>query len=210
MKAWFGTRSEVIFALDIPELTGPGAFPGQFVNALLGPQCPSHAGQAMLTSFVRFVEASRAQYRGGRSAAQTFVRENQNLYGFIDASTAFETCNGYMHRAIRCMRAIRSKADVAVAARALFPQRPPFMENAVQNSVRNVRDAVQHSYDRVFSGSVPTGTPFMLALAGTEVPTPTVDNPQQTTMTWDRIEIGIHWVSFADMALWLNQTRLSP
>lgn len=192
-------------ALDIPELTGPRAFPGQFVNALVGPQCPSPAGQAMLTSFVRFVEAARAQYRVGGAAAQTFVSENQNLYGFVDASTAFETCNGYMHRAIRCMRAIRSKPAVSVVANALFPTSPPFMANAVQNSVRNVRDAVQHSYDKVFDGSIVEGTPFMLGLVGTEVSTPTADNPNQTTLTYDGIHIGSQRIHFVNMAVWLDQ-----
>jgi hypothetical protein len=158
----------------------------------------------MLTSFVRFVEAGRAQYRVGRSATQKFVSANQNLYGFVDASTAFETCVGYMHRAIRCMSAILTKSDVAAASRALFPAEPSFMA-AAANKVKNVRDAVQHSYEQVFNGTIPVGTPFMLALAGTEVDTPTTDNPQQTTKTWDGIEIGSHGISFAEMAVWLDQ-----
>lgn len=195
----------MIFSLEIPELQGPQAFPGQLLNVFLGPQCSNYAGQAMLTSFVRFVEAAQMQYHVGSAAAQRFVDESQNLYSFFDASSAFEACIGYMHRAIRCMKAIRSQKEVAVASLALFPKRPAFMADDVQKQLRNVRDAIQHNYEKVFDGSIPQGTPFMLTLAGTEVLTPTADNARQTTKTWNGVEIGEHRISFADISAWLNQ-----
>lgn len=194
----------MIFALEIPDLQGPVAFPGQFVNALMGPQIKNYAGQAMLTSFVRFVEAARAQYRAGQAAATTFSG-SQNLYGFFDASSAFEACINYMHRAIRCMEVIRKKPEVAEVRESLFVERPPFMVGAVINPIRLVRDAVQHSYERVFRGDVSEGMPFMLVLAGTELPTPAADNSAQTTKTWDRVEIGPFAVRFIDLSSWLDE-----
>ena len=78
----------MIFALNIPKLQAPYAFPGQLLNVFIGPQCPNYAGQAMLTSFVRFVEAARAQYQIGSEAAKKFVNKSQNFYSFFDASSA--------------------------------------------------------------------------------------------------------------------------
>lgn len=195
----------MIFALDIPEPTGPQTFPGIITAALIGNQYPNYQSHAMLISFVRFVEAAHVQYRLGREGAQKWVAAHGSVRSFLDASSAFETCLVSMHRAVRCMRAIRSRAEVSTVAQALFPTRPTFMVGSIQNRLSKVRNAIQHNDEMVFTGQIPAQTAFMLTLAGTDVPTPMPGQPDQTTKTWDSVEIATHRISFTEICGWLEE-----
>lgn len=200
----------MIFADDIPDLTAhQHGFPGHWIRTVFMGSAvgETYEGRALLSTFVRSVEAALSYYQSGRNDAFAFTRRKDPtkvpFYEFLRASTSFENCIGHMHIAIRCMQKIRSKPVVPREIKDLFSAKPGFMHGSVQNTVRNVRDAVQHGYDKVMDGTISEGSAFTLSLSGIETPHP--GQSGQTLKTWDRVEVGSHHIRFEDLARWLEE-----
>ena len=109
-----------------------------------------------------------------------------------------------MHRAVLCMTRIRSYREVPADLKALFPDRPLFTTDAVANSIRDIRNTIQHMDDRVVrETTIPKDTPFMLMATGPE--TPVLDQPGQTLKVIDRLTIGSEELLFTELVTWLHE-----
>jgi hypothetical protein len=191
--------------VEIPEITKyANGFPSHWLNiTFLGNRPDDYRSLAIVTSFVRLVEGSLVHYHLARDHVFNLWNTHTSLaLGSHNLSaTYFEDCINSMHRAVLCMKRIRSYPEVPADLKSLFPAKPGFTEDAAANRLRNIRDAIQHMDDNVVKGRIPERTPFMLTATGIESPIP--DEPNQTLKVIDRLIIGDKAVLFADLAKWL-------
>ena len=199
----------MIFAHEIPELSGhPSGFPGYWVMLIFtGTLDQSYAAKALVSNYVRHVEAA-STYRKGRAQALKFIHHDGSsvpIYDFLAASSEFEHCIGDTHRAIQCMRGIIRNQAVPQVIRNLFSHKPGFTKSATMNQVKNIRNAVQHTYDMIAKGEISEDSPYVLAIDGLEVPVADSDQPGQVLKTFDRLRIGSQHITLEELRIVLEE-----
>jgi hypothetical protein len=198
----------MIFKDEMPELAAyPKGFPGFWLGVVFTSHLDgSSRGKALVTNYIRNVEAAHRHYRHGRQNALTFIYRNEPgglpLYEFLNACTSFEDCVSHAHRGLQCMAGIISKQTVPQGIRALFKPKPGFMKAAVQDRIREMRNTIHHTYERMEKGDITDETPFVLGLTGRDVRLAT---PGTVIRVWDRMQIGKFHVTFAELVLWLTE-----
>ena len=116
----------MLFKLNLPELSEyPDGFPDYWLNIQLrnNPSTVSYKGRAVITTYVRLVEAAMTEYSEGQSLElhKAWNEDGMGLRDNIRACAYFEACLSNMHRAVRFMIGIRSSRDVPRALKDLFP-----------------------------------------------------------------------------------------
>jgi hypothetical protein len=193
--------------LEIPELTEfSNGFPSHWVNIIFTRNRPdTYQIHAIVTTYVRLVEAAMAEYRQGRLLVHAFWNHHGSLQMSAHnmAAAYFEACLTNMHRAVQCMIKIRGRRDVPEDLKSLIPKKPRFTEDRIASRIRDVRHAVQHLEEQVLDGTVPERTPFMIQAVGPEAPIP--EEPGQTLKTIDRLQIGSFEITFSELCSWLRE-----
>ncbi len=195
----------MIVRTEIPELTVyPDGFPRYWFNlTFTNNRADDYRVNAIVTTYVRLVEAAHTQYREARRLIMGVWDRSLGLYEINHAATQIENCITSMHRAILCMERIRGNANVPVEIKALIPERPGFSTNIVANRLKIIRNTIQHLDDKVLKGIVPQGTPFTFNATGPETAVPDSDQPGQTLKIIDRLVIGKYELPFSDLFNWL-------
>jgi len=197
----------MIVEIAIPELTlYPKGFPDYWLNMVFrGTVSDIHKINALVTTYVRLVEASYTHYRFARRHVQEFWNNNFSLpLGSANLSaTYFEDCINSMHRTVLFMRGIRNNREVPTDLISLFPKKPRFTQDGVAKRLRELRDAVQHMDELLLKGAIPKDTPFALQATGPE--TPVLDQPNQTRTVIDRLTIGGYEILFTELVAWLHE-----
>ncbi len=199
----------MIVETAMPELTlYPNGFPSHWLNILfLGNRPDAFKIHAIVTTYVRLVELAYVHYKHARQQVEAFWNHHGSLMigSHNLGATYFEDCINSMHRAVLCMRRIRSFPEVPADLKAIFPDRPTFTTDAVADRIRGIRDAIQHMDERVLKGIIPESTPFMLTASGPEAPFPDSSQPNQTLKVIDRLIIGDREVLFSELIAWLHE-----
>ena len=174
----------MIFAEEIPALEAfPNGFPGFWLGAVfIGYANDSYEGRALLSNFVRHVEAAYRHYREGRRQALEFIHRDAShlpIYEFMNASTDFEECLDHVYRAMQCMQGIIRSQLVPQRIRDLFANKPAFSTKSNLTDVSDLRDCAQHTYDKIRKGELKAGGPFVLAMDGREEPVADPSNPNK-------------------------------
>lgn len=201
----------MIIEFEIPKLdVYPSGFPAHWMNVfLLGKRPAAYKAHAIVTTYVRLVEAAYDHYKNARRHAERYWVSHEAtsipIGSVIMSVTYFEDCITSMHRAIECMRRIRRYREVPADIRSLFAVKPQFCADAVVRRIRNMRNDIQHMDDRVIRGDIPTDTWFMLMAGGPETPVDDSDQPNQTLKRIDRIFIGSNEILFSELVGWLKE-----
>ena len=200
----------MIFAENIPPLdVFPNGFPGFWLGSVfIGYANDSYEGRALLSNYVRHVEAAFRHYRRGRAEALQFIQRDAShlpIYEFMNASTDFEECIDHVYRAMQCMQGIIRSQSVPQPLRDLFSSKPAFVARANMTMVSDLRDSAQHTYDKIRRGKLQAGGPFVLAMDGREEPISDPSNPNQILKTWDRLSIGTYSITFDQVVEWLTE-----
>lgn len=199
----------MIVEIALPELTlYPNGFPSHWLNIIfLGNRPDEYKIHAIVTTYVRLVEGAYVHYKLARQHVRAVWNTHTSLaIGSHNLSaTYFEDCINSMHRAVLCMRRIRSYPEVPDDFKNLFPNKPQFTTDAVANRLRRIRDTIQHMDDRALKETLPKNTPFMLTATGPEKPVLDSDQPNQTLKVIDRLTIGSEEVLFAELVTWLHE-----
>jgi hypothetical protein len=199
----------MIVEIAIPELTlYPDGFPFHWLNIVfLGNRHDDKKIHAISTTYVRLVEGAYVHYKNARQCVQAYWN-NHTSVAFVShnlSATYFEDCINSMHRAVLCMKRIRSYSEVPADLKNLFPKKPHFTTDAVADRIRRIRDTIQHMDERVMKENIPENTPFMLMANGPEKPVLDSDQPNQTRKVIDRLIIGSDEMLFADLVMWLHE-----
>jgi len=199
----------MIVEISIPELTQyPNGFPSHWLNIIfLGNRPDEYKIHAIITTYVRLVEGAYAHYKNARRLVQAvWSNHNSVAIGSHNLSAIyFEDCINSMHRAVLCMKRIRSNREVPADLRNMFPDTPHFTKDAIANRIREIRDAIQHMDKYVLKGEIPEGKSFMLTATGPETPVLASDQPNQTLKRIDRLTIGDAEVLFTELVAWLHE-----
>jgi len=202
----------MIVTIAIPELTlYPDGFPSHWLHIIsvgfLGNRLDAYKIHAIITTYVRLVEGAYVHYKNARQHVQAFWNTHDSIaIGSSNLSaTYFEDCINSMHRAVLCMKRIRSYPEVPAGLKNLFPKKPQFTTDAVANRIRGIRDAIQHMDELVLKETIPENTPFMLIANGPETPVLDSDQLNQTLKVIDRLTIGSDEVLFAELVTWLHE-----
>jgi hypothetical protein len=193
---------------ELPEF--PDGFPDYWLNILFrnNPSTVSYQVRAVITTYVRLVEAATTEYREARSLIhKAWNDDGMGLRDNIRACAYFEACLSNMHRAVLFMRRIRNHHDVPDELKNKFKSEPQFIGPGIAEQICNVRHAIQHLDDRLLEPfkrrrpPIPENAPFALRANGPETPIP--HDPGQTLKTIDRLQIGSHEIPFSDLCKWL-------
>lgn len=197
----------MILDLKIPEAPAEGKFlPGFWINlTLLGNGPEDYRARALVSSFIRLVEAANSQYVQGKLHVERFwsTHDSIALSSLTLGGSYFENCVNSLHRAAGCAERVRTGPFVPQQVRNIFKPCPLFLRPATLDPMNELRNTIQHMRDAVLSGEIPAGTPFMLTPGGSETPVEG-DEPGQTLKTIDRLEIGALSVKFSSLHSWLQ------
>jgi hypothetical protein len=175
-------------------------------HIFVGSVSDNYAVTGMAANYVRLVEASIVEYRLAREQLTRFWSTHDGIaWGAMNrAISHFEACLNDMQRAIRAFNQMRSHSACPPALRQQIAlRRPLFGTDTVSGQIRKLRDAVQHTEERLRNGKLQAGDHYMLSATGPE--TPMLDEPGQTLKVIDRIELQCHALMFKDIALWLDE-----
>ena len=115
-----------------------------------------------------------------------------------EASGYLEACITNMHRVVQATRALRKNAALPSEFKEKFPKHLGFLRS--ENRISGVRDAVQHTLDKIAKGEIAEGRPLSLTPNG---PDKTEDGQFQKTISY--AEIGQLTVQFSELANWLEE-----
>ncbi len=201
----------MIIKIDVPQLSQKGAyFPRHWMNVTLLDNRPDdYRVHAIVSTYVRLVEASFAQYELGRIHLNVFWNTHNGIAmaDYNLSGSHFESCINSMHRAILCAKKIRGSKHVPGDIKALITQKPAFLANKVAFRLRKIRDMIQHMDEMVLKGKIEMGTSFSLRTDGPEIPIEDHDQPNQTLKTIDRLTLGDQTILMSELTLWLNEMR---
>lgn len=200
----------MIVKIEIPELTlYPNGFPLYWGSSifLTGNRARDYQVTAILSTYIRLVEAAFIQYKEARRLIlKVWSNHSAIEIGAANHSaTNFENCITSMHRSVLCMQKIRGIRAVPDDIKALFPKRPVFAIDTVANRLRDIRNTIQHLDDQVLNGTIPSGAPFTFLATGPESPVLESDQPGQTLKVIDRLAIGSNELLFSDIFNWLKE-----
>ena len=191
--------------LKLPDLTEfPKGFPDYWLNIIFTNNQPlSYKVRAIITSYVRLVEAAMTEYCQARSLIHAVWNDNLStrLGDHNRAVANFEACLTNMHRAVRFMIQIRRRIDIPKDLKSQILPKPQFTEARISDRIRNVRDAIHHLDEKIIDGSLSENTPFALQATGPETPIP--DEPGQTLKAIDRLKIGRLEIKLMELHKWL-------
>ena len=162
--------------------------------------------RALLSSFVRLVEAAVIEYRSGRAALfEYWSTHNAIALGAMHRSSShFESCITDMHRATNCIRHLRRRQDLPEdLAKLLQGRRPSFVGGSASGQMRKFRDEIHHLDEMIVDGRVTAGQSIALRPDGPEVAHPSEKN--QTIKTIDRIRIADRELRLPDVVSWLTE-----
>jgi hypothetical protein len=193
-------------SIEIPDITDfPNGFPGYWLNNIFkGSISLSYSTNALVTTYIRLVEAALTEYRLGQVRLREFWNTHDSLnLGAIHKSIAhFEACLTDMHRAIRCFNRLRKNRNVPQEFRIFLSlDKLTFVADNVTDRLKNMRDAIHHIEEKVFDGTILDGSSFTLRPDGPE--TPISDEPGQSLKLIDRLTIGDMEITFSELAKWL-------
>lgn len=187
---------------DFPDLTHlTGGFPNYWLKImLLGDKPADYPAHAQMHTIVRLAEVSVRQYEATRRLTHVLRSDGSriNVGAMNEACASLEACLTNMHRLIAAVRALRGHAALPANLRQKFPKHLGFLR--AQDSIRGMRDAIQHTLDMVVNGEIPDGKPITLNIGG----------PQEKALgkfhqTVDRVSLGTLELKFADIAKWLTE-----
>ncbi len=191
--------------LGLPDLAEfPKGFPDYWLNITFTNNQPiPYKVRAIITTYVRLVEAAIIEYRQARSLMHSVWNDSLStrLGDHHRAAANFEACITNMHRAVRFMIQIRHRTDIPTELKKRIPQKPQFTEYRISNRIRNVRDAIHHLDEKIIEGSLSDNAPFALQATGPETPIP--EEPGQTLKSIDRLKIGRLEIKFVELHKWL-------
>jgi hypothetical protein len=171
----------------------------------VGTPSQNHQVNALASTYMRLVEAAMVEYGLGSAALHQVWSDHTSLaLGAMHRSIShFESCVSDMHRAICAYRQLRSHKARDPLSMYLTDQKPAFLSDKIADQIRHMRNAIHHLEEKVIKGEVAEGQPIALKPDGTEVPHPTESG--QTIKTIDRLVIGPHQLTFADITSWIHE-----
>lgn len=194
--------------LNIPDIDSfQDGFPRFWLKTMfVGTITSSPRANALISTYVRLVEASLTEYRLGKERTKQFwdTHDSINLSAIHKGIAHFEACISDMHRAITCFCHLRNDKDIPENLKGMFQHvRPAFVADRIAGRLRTMRNAVHHLEQELLEGRMPEGASYTLRPDGPE--TPVVGEPGQTIKSIDRLTIGGLEITFADLAEWLNE-----
>ncbi|HET7085938.1 MAG TPA: hypothetical protein VFI23_14270 [Rhizomicrobium sp.] len=195
--------------VEIPELEKyQNGFPRYWLGLVFQNNAPKHyLPRALTTSYIRLVEGALRSYSSGREHVMYFWKGRDPaelpLSRLHAATVDYETCLTCLHRAILVMKRLRSRIDTPESYKRQVLKKPSFVSELISSRIRNVRDATQHVEALLADGTIPENTHFLLMADGIEVNHPT--EPGQTIKTIDRLVVGSHTITFAELHNWLME-----
>ena len=163
----------MIVNINLPELTEySSGFPGHWVGKIAGVGLNGHRVNALTSSYIRYIEHAMRSYRESRTAVSNFWDEKSYSRGSLSlyflSISSLEMCITYMHRAIRCLKAllIRGRDDVPASFTALISPKPEFVKDQIANRITNVRDMIHHVEGKVHEGTIAEGESFFVRWHG--------------------------------------------
>jgi hypothetical protein len=193
--------------LQLPELSEfPEGFPEYWLNLLFSGDRPKEYHiYAIVTTYIRLVEAAFREYRTARSLVHDFWNGHEALHfgSALSASAHFEHCLTDMHRAVCCMIRLRGHRDTSQAMKDLIRDKPNFGAKRVADRIRGMRNTIQHLDEQVLDGRVPENTPFAVIATGKETPIP--EESGQTLKRINVLRIGSTDITFQELCSWLRE-----
>ena len=197
----------MLIEFDLPEVPRPRAETSNYWSRyfFIGSPSENYQVNAIANTFMRLTEAAIIEYNLGCSSLRDFWDNSSSsgLSSMHKAIAHFETCITDMHRAIRAFRCLRSHKDKDPLSTSVISPKPNFINNKIADPVRNMRDAIHHLEEKIIKGEIVEGEPIAIKPDGNEIPHPSL--PGQTIKTIDRLVIGPHQLTFAEMATCLNE-----
>jgi hypothetical protein len=173
------------------------------VNTALSGNVPEELRTAkLIATFVRLVVAAIEGYENGRLSITHYFNSDGPLKvsAIFVCAAEYEMCLTNMHRAIRCMKAIRGRAFVSRDVKETFHSSPGFVHQRVADRIEGVRNAVQHIEGDICAGRHPEQSAFALVPEGDEI-----HENGDIIKVFDRLQIGDEKLPFSDIAAWLRQ-----
>ncbi len=199
----------MIVDFRMPKLEGPSNAFLKYSTAYVFPGIGPDDLQlhAFVSNYIRLTEASKDHYNNALSHTERYWETSPGLdMGSICLATSYlESCIHNMHRAIKCLIALKKSQDAPQELKSKIG-RPKFAKSAVSDRIRDLRNAVAHLEDQVLAGTLPPGAPFALFATGSETPHP--DEPTQTVLTLDRVKLSPHEITFEELHAWLTEMLL--
>ena len=171
----------------------------------VGSPSQNHQINALASTYMRLVEAAIVEYALG-SAALRQVWADQTSIGLraMHRSIAhFESCLSDMHRAANAYRRLRRHKAKDPLSLCLAHQKPAFATDAIAGQVRRMRDEIHHLEEMVVEGRIAEGQSIALRPDGPEVAHAIEEG--QTVKTFDSLVIGVHRLTFQNIATWLEE-----
>ena len=197
----------MLVEFNLPELPEPSAELSSYWLRYFFVGSPSQDRDvnALASTYMRLVEAAIIEYRLASAALRQVWSDHSSvqLRAMHRSISHFESCITDMHRAIATYRRLRNHRTRDPLSVHLAQAKPAFNSDKVATQLRNARDSVHHLEDKLKDGEVADGSPIALAPSGPEVPHPS--EAGQTIKTFDRLTIGGHELTFADLAAWLTE-----
>jgi len=196
--------------IQIPPLTKyTQGFPAYWLKSMfISRLSEDHAAtNALASTYIRLVEAAMREYRAAAEAQKEFWNTHHyvNLSAMNRSIAHFEHLITNMHRAIRCLRALRSNKQISMALKeGALHGKPRFNDDKVAGRLMEMRDTVHHFEEAILDGSrVPEQTSYVLNASGPEI----LDDKDagQTIKVLDRLAIGTLEVPFQELAEWLEE-----
>jgi hypothetical protein len=194
--------------VEVPEINEyTNGFP-QFWSKMIffGSNTISSQINALLTTYVRLVEAALVEYSLGHSKLKEYfdTHTSFNLSAIHRAISHFESCLSNMHRAINCFTRLRRHRDLPESLRlALNEEKPLFIANQISDKLREIRNDIHHIEESIMDGRIQEGQFITLNPDGPETPHPS--EPDQTIKTIDRLIIAQRELHFSSLATWLTE-----
>lgn len=160
---------------------------------------------ALASTYMRLAEAAIVEYDlGCRALREVWADETSlSLRAMHRSISHFESCVSDMHRAISAYRRLRRHRAMDPLSLYLAKHKPDFATDAIANQIRIVRDTIHHLEEMVVEDRIPDGRPIALRPNGVELAHPSEEG--QTVKTFDRLEIGVHQLTFHSIATWLRE-----
>jgi len=179
------------FVFELPELTGMKALSLRLMlnRSLTASGTRNVQAHALVANFVRILDHCIREYRSARNllANRKPTDSNGLLHDIQVASGHCEICIDRLHSAIRCLSVIRGHQHAPQKMKDLLPRTLTVIRGAVQDDVRDFRDAIQHRADRLKRGEPVKGHPFVVF-------------PGQREIALDNLRIR-----YTELAKWLQE-----
>lgn len=166
-------------------------------------------------NFVRLTDLAVTEYEAGRAAtAREWSEKGGSLVAALAASGHFrETFVTSVHRAVVHAKASRANGDVPPWLQALLPSRAEVLSGGGDETIRGMRDVVQHLEARILGMEPATGRTLHPTRPRIQLGEPValmVDGDERrgggvTVWTIDRIELSGHRIALADLARWMGE-----